>query len=110
MSQPLFSDSSAPASRADLEAAIQRQNDMAMRCMALENVVRGLATWLSAAMPAASAERFIDSLAEIPDFNFDARMPADQAEKIRTQVEGEQRQLVDMIRRQRDKGLPGGVQ
>ncbi|HEY3694992.1 hypothetical protein [Phenylobacterium sp.] len=108
MSQPLFSEPSAPATRADLETAVRRQNEMAIRCMALENVVRGLAAWLSAALPEASAQRFIDSLGRIPDFSFDPRMPAVQAEALRAQVEREQRQLVEMIRRQRDKGPPGG--
>lgn len=110
MSQPLFSAPSEPASRADLEAAIRRQNDMAIRCMALENVVRSLASWLTAALPEASAERFLGSLAQIPDFSFDPRMSEAQVEALKLQVEREQRNLVEMIRRQRSKGPAGGVQ
>lgn len=109
MSQPLFSET-APASRADLEAAVQRQNEMAMRCMALENVVRGLAAWLSAALPPANADRFIESLAQVPELGFDPRMSSTQAEALRAHVQREQRHLVDMIRRQRDKGSPGAIQ
>jgi hypothetical protein len=110
MSQPLFGEPAAPASQAELEAAIRRQNDMAVRCMAMENVVRGLATWLCAALPEAGAERFLDSLARVPDLNFDPRMPAAQAEALRIQVEREQRQLVELIRRQRGNGPPASVQ
>jgi hypothetical protein len=110
MSQPQLSESAGPASRADLEAAIRRQNDMAIRCMAMENVVRGLATWLTAALPQASAERLLDSLAQAPDFGFDPRMSAAQVAALKLQVEREQRNLVEMIRRQRAEGPAGGVQ
>jgi hypothetical protein len=110
MSQSKFGDPTAPATRGDLQALVQRQNDMAVRCMAMENVVRALATWLSAALPEATAERLLDSMAQIPDFNFDPRMSAAQVESLRLQVEREQRNLVDMIRTQRAKGPTGGVQ
>jgi hypothetical protein len=110
MSQSQFGDPTGPVSRAEFEAAIQRQNDMAVRCMAMENVVRGLATWLAAALPEASAEKFLDSLTQLPDFNFDPRMSPGQVESLRQMVEGQQRNLVEMVRRQRAQGSAGGAQ
>lgn len=105
MSQPLYAGDASPpaatpASREELEGLVRRANAVAVRCMAMENVVRGLADWLAAALPAPASERFLDSLAELPQMTLDPQMPPDAAEQLRQMVSREQRHIVDLIRHQ----------
>jgi hypothetical protein len=89
-----------PPTRLDLEAIVQRQNQVAIRSMALENVVRGLGAWLAAAMPERTAERMLEGLAKLPDMQLGDGVPPEVAENIKSMVEREQRDVVDSIRRE----------
>jgi len=96
----------ATPTREELDALLQRQNNVAVRSMALENVVRGLGAWIAAALPEASAERFLDSLSTTEDLLLDPNMPAVQADRLRELVAREQRHIVDLIRQQNRGGAP----
>jgi|KBSSwiStaDraftv2_1062776.scaffolds.fasta_scaffold06386_3 hypothetical protein len=103
MSQPLSFDQVSPPpapTRHEFDALLARQNQIAVRCIAMENVVRSLGAWLTAALPPASAERFLDSLATLGDVPVDAAMPAHEAERLKNLVAREQRHIVDLIRQQ----------
>ena len=78
-----------------------RQNQIAVRCIAMESVVRNLSAFLVKAMPPGVATSFLDSLAALGAAPIDAAMPPEQAEQLRALVAKEQRHIVDLIREQK---------
>jgi len=98
-----FGDPAALPTRAEFETLLERQNNVAVRCMAMENVLRGLGAWIAAALPDASADRFLDSLSVTEDLLLDPAMPPVQADRLRALVAREQRHIVDLIRQQNQR-------
>jgi hypothetical protein len=86
--------------RKEFDELLARQNQIAVRCIALESVVRNLGAFLHKAMPPATAERFLESLGALGAAPTDANMPEAHAQQLRGLVEREQRHIIDLIREQ----------
>lgn len=84
--------------RQELDAIIKRQNQLAVRCMAVENVLRGMGAWLAAAMPERTAERMLAQLESVAAMQLDPGMPPQVVENLKALVANEQADIVRSLR------------